>query len=372
MAVRILALVGDGYGTRGGIARYNSDLFSALAAAGAEILVLPRLGDAGGLVLPSGVHQRRAIFSRLGFSLASLWAAWRYRPVDVVFCGHVLMAPLAVLLARLLGARFWLQAHGTEVWNDRRDSVRRAIEAADQVTTVSRATRKQLLAWADLVPECVRVLPNTVDERFSPGPPSTALRDRLRLDNGPILLTVGRLAASERYKGHELVFAVLPALRARFPGLVYVVAGDGDDRARLERRAAELAAELAGSGGAVRFLGYVSDEDLPDLYRLADLFVMPSSEEGFGIVYLEAAACGLRVIGGRGGGSGDAVADDRIGVLVDPADREGLIEAVTGLLQRGRVDGAAVEPYRRPHFAAAARLLLARLMACPRRKRGAA
>jgi phosphatidylinositol alpha-1,6-mannosyltransferase len=367
MAVRIVALVGDGYGTQGGIARYNSDLFAALAAAGAEILVLPRLGDAHGVTLPSGVRQRPAIFGRFAFSLASLWAAWRYRPVDVVFCGHVLMAPLAVLLARLLGARCWLQAHGTDVWNDRRDGVRRAIERADQVTTVSRATRKQLLAWVDLAPERVRVLPNTVDERFAPGPPSRALRDRLRLGGGPVLLTVGRLASSERYKGHELIFAALPALRARFPDLVHVVAGDGDDRARLERRAAEL----AGDGGAVRFLGYVPDADLPELYRLADLFVMPSSEEGFGIVYLEAAACGLRVIGGKGGGSGDAVADDRIGVLVEPGDREGLIEAVMRLLPQGRADGAAVEPYRRPHFAAAAGLLLARLTARPRRMRGA-
>ena len=120
MTARILALVGDAYGARGGIARYNRDLFEALASAGAEILVLPRLGDAAGIALPAGVRQRPAIFGRLRFSLVSLWTAWRYRPVDVVFCGHVFMAPLAVLLARLLGARYWLQAHGTDIWSDRR------------------------------------------------------------------------------------------------------------------------------------------------------------------------------------------------------------------------------------------------------------
>ncbi|MBL6616328.1 MAG: glycosyltransferase family 4 protein [Reyranella sp.] len=368
MAVRILALVGDAYGARGGIARYNRDLFGALAATGAQIIVVPRLGDAAGVALPEGVRQRPAIYGRLGYALASLWAAWRFRPVDIVFCGHVYMAPLAALLAWMTGARYWLQAHGMEIWRDRRAVVRRAVEAADQVTTVSRGTRKQLLGWVDLLPERVRVLPNTVDERFAPGPKSPALRERLQLGAGPVLLAVGRLSAGERYKGHELVFAALPRLRARFPGLVYAVAGEGDDRARLEARAIELARDPA----AVRFLGYVADEDLPDLYRLADLFVMPSSEEGFGIVYLEAAACGLRVIGGAGGGSGDAIPDDRVGTIVDPNDSERLIDAVTRLLGQGRADLAAIEPYRRTHFSAAARLLLARLLAQPRRMSDAA
>jgi len=367
MAVRILALVGDAYGARGGIARYNRDLFEALASTGAEIIVMPRHGDPGDSVLPAGVRQQPAASGRLRFSLVSLWMAWRHRPVDIVFCGHVYMAPLAQLLARLVGARFWLQAHGAEIWRVRRDVVRRAIEAADLVSIVSRGTRQRLLGWVDLAPERVRVLPNTVHERFTPGPPSPGVRERLRLGSGPILLAVGRMAAQERYKGHELVFAAMPALQARFPGLALVVAGEGDDRARLEARAIEVA-----GADAVRFVGYVPDEDLPDLYRSADLFVMPSSEEGFGIVYLEAAACGLRSVGGAGGGSDDAIPSERIGLLVAPGDLDGLIEAVARLLGQGRADPAAVEPYRRPHFAAAAIALLARLMAQPRRMRGAA
>jgi phosphatidylinositol alpha-1,6-mannosyltransferase len=368
MMTRILALVTDAYGMRGGIARYNRDLFEALAGSGTEILVLPRHGSADGLTLPAGIRQFPAVLDRPRFCLASLGAAWRCRPVDVVFCGHVFMAPFAHLVARLTGARYWIQAHGTEVWTDRRDLVRRSIEAADMVTTVSRVTRRLLLDWVDLAPDRVRVLPNTVNDRFTPGPLSEAMRARLRLGPGPVLLTVGRLSSTERYKGHEQIFATLPILRQRFPALVHVVAGDGDDRARLERRATEL----TGDRHAVRFLGYVPEEELPDLYRLADLFVMPSSDEGFGIVYLEAAACGLRVVGGTGGGSGDAIPDDRVGVVVDPNDQTALVEAIALSLGRGRVDPGAIEPYRRPHFAAATGRLLARLLARPRRMRGEA
>jgi phosphatidylinositol alpha-1,6-mannosyltransferase len=307
------------------------------------------------------------VFNRFWYSLRSLWIGWRQGPFDVVFCGHVYMAPIAWAVARLTGARYWLQTHGTDVWESRPALRRRAIEAADLVTAVSRGTRHILLGWVELPPDRVRVIPDTVQDRFVPGPPPEALRERLALGPGPILLAVGRLSASERYKGHEQVFGALPALRAEFPALVYAVAGGGDDRARLERRARELAGE-----SAVRFLGFVPEEDLPDLYRLADLYVMPSTQEGFGIVYLEAAACGLRVVGGVGGGSADAVPDGRVGVLVDPSDQAALVAAVAGQLGRGRADPAAVEPYRRTHFAAAACRLLARLVEQGRRMRGAA
>lgn len=363
-ATRILALVGDCYGGTGGISRYNQDLFEALAAGGAEIVIVPRLGDARGLALPDRVRQLPPVFGRATYAVAALSAALRYGPFDIVFCGHAFMAPLAWGIARLLRVRWWMQVHGTDIWEDRRAIVRRAIEAADMVTAVSRGTRRILMSWARrLSPDRARVLPNTLRETFGPGEKSAALARRLQLGPGPLLLTVGRLSSTERYKGHEQIFAVLPALRARFPALVHVVAGDGDDRARLERRAAEL----AGAAGAVRFLGFVPDAELPDLYRLCDLHVMPSNQEGFGIVYLEAAACGLKSVGGVGGGSADAIPDERIGVIVDPSDGKALAEAISRLLGQGKADPAAVEPYRRPHFAAAARLLLARLRAQPRR-----
>jgi phosphatidylinositol alpha-1,6-mannosyltransferase len=357
MTARMLALVSDCYGMGGGIARYNQDLFEALAEGGARILVLPRNGDGEPAALPAGITQRPPIFSRLRYSMKALWLAWRGGPFEIVFCGHAFMAPLGRLAARLAGARYWLQTHGTEIWSTRSERVRRAIEAADLVTAVSRGTRSSLLGWVDLPPHRVRVLPDTVQDKYVPGPKSDALQRRLALGPGPILLTVGRLSASERYKGHEEVFAVLPALRARFPMLIHVVAGGGDDRARLEQRALELAGP-----GAVRFLGFVAEQELVDLYRLADLYVMPSTQEGFGIAYLEAAGCGVRVVGGVGGGSADAVPDGRVGALVDPADKAALTATILAELERGRADPAAVEPYRRSHFGIAARRLMTRLV----------
>jgi len=375
MTIRIVALVGDCYGAPGGIARYNQDLFESLVTTDqhgpnaqeqqAEILVVPRLGDASGIALPAHIRQWPPVFSRLLYSLVAFWVAWHHRPIDVVFCGHVYMAPLAWGLARFFGARYWLQTHGVDIWTPQRRLKRAAVEKADLVTAVSRVTRRRLLGWANLDPHRVRVLPNTVRDVFAPGIASPAYRGRLGLRGGPVLLTVGRLASTERSKGHEPIFTILPALRAQFPDLVYVIAGDGDDRERLEARARELG--LAQE--TVRFLGYVPDEELPDLYRLADLFVMPSATEGFGIVYLEAAACGLRVLGGVGDGSNDAIQDDRVGATVDPDDPKALLRAIETGLSNGRVDPAAIEAYRRPHFARLARLVLTELMEAPLQRR---
>ena len=356
MTARMLALVSDCYGMGGGIARYNRDLFEGLAEGGAEIVVLPRHGDVKHVALPKGIRQEPAIFSRWRYPLSALLLARRKGPFDVVFCGHAYMAPIAWAVARLSRARYWLQTHGAEIWKTRPDRLRRAIEAADLVTTVSRGTRHSLLGWVDLPPDRVRVLPDTVQDKFVPGVVPEGFRDLWAPGAGPILLTVGRLSAGERYKGHEPVFAVLPELRKQFPSLVHLVAGSGDDRVYMEQRARELAGP-----DAVRFLGFVPEDDLLDLYRLADLYVMPSTEEGFGIVYLEAAGCGLRVVGGVGGGSADAVPNDKVGVLVDPSDKAALTAAIVDQLGRGRADPAAVEPYRRTHFAEAARRLLARL-----------
>jgi phosphatidylinositol alpha-1,6-mannosyltransferase len=375
MTIRIVALVGDCYGAPGGIARYNQDLFESLVTAGlhgpnaqeqqAEILVVPRLGDASGIALPAHIRQWPPVFSRLLYSLVAFWVAWHHRPIDVVFCGHVYMAPLAWALARFFGARYWLQAHGVDIWTPQRRLKRAAVENADLVTAVSRVTRRRLLGWANLDPHRVRVLPNTVRDVFAPGIASPAYRERLGLRGGPVLLTVGRLASTERSKGHEPIFTILPALRAQFPDLVYVIAGDGDDRQRLEA----LASKLGLGQETVRFLRYVPDEELPDLYRLADLFVMPSATEGFGIVYLEAAACGLRVLGGVGDGSNDAIQDDRVGGTVDPDDPKALLSAIETGLSNGRVDPAAIEAYRRPHFARVARLVLTELMEAPLQRR---
>lgn len=282
-------MVTDAWGGRGGIAQYNRDFLGAIAPA-AEVRVLPRHAPDPVADLPAGASQAPPRPGRWRYAVAAILEAWR-RPPDVVFCGHLYMAPLAALIAQLWRARLMVQTHGIEAWPRPSRWVRWATERADLVLAVSRYTRAQLLSWAAIEPDRVAVLPNTVSERFTPGDRAAARR-RFALGDQRVLLTVGRLAASERYKGQDRVIETLPSLVEAGHDVLYLIAGDGDDRSRLEMLACS-----AGVGDRVRFLGAVDAEALPDLYRAADVFVMPSTGEGFGIAYLEAMACGTPAVG---------------------------------------------------------------------------
>jgi phosphatidylinositol alpha-1,6-mannosyltransferase len=125
------------------------------------------------------------------------------------------------------------------------------------------------------------------------------------------------------------VIEVLPRLVARMPGVRYLVCGDGTDRARLEAKVKAL-----GLAEHVRFAGFVPEDRKADFYRVADAFVMPSRGEGFGIAFLEAAACGLPLVGSKLDGGREALLEGRLGLLVDPDDPDEIEAAICAALAR--------------------------------------
>lgn len=374
--IRILALATDAYGAGGGIAQYNRDLFGALAQSGnvKEVMVLPRKGQKIPGDLPPKVTQLAGCNGKAAYSLNALLTAKRRGPFDIIFCGHLYMAPLAVLVSKLTGAPVWLQLHGIEAWSQPSRLQRWAAERVHFVTAVSRHTRRQFLSWANCNPEMVKVLPNTVDERFCPGPKPEALLDRYQLHGKKVLLTVSRLAASERYKGHDRVIRAVAELTQRYKSrhreeqrdvaiqqpihqpihqslgdnnrdIVYVIAGDGDDMPRLKLLANEF-----GVADRVRFIGYIPDGELPNLYRTADIFVMPSTGEGFGIVFLQALASGVPVIGGDSDGSRDPLRDGMDGRLVVAGQADAIADAIDEIMRCGETAQPAMQPFVREPF----------------------
>jgi len=196
----------------------------------------------------------------------------------------------------------------------------------------------------------VRTVPLGTDpEQFQPGLPTTEVRRTYGLEGGPWILTVARL---DWHKGFDTVIRALPAVRAVHPSVRYAIAGVGEARPFLETLVAELRL-----GDAVRFLGFVPEDDLPALYNTADVFALVSRRydllvEGFGIAVMEASASGVPVLAGREAGLIDAVRDGETGLLVNPycpaAVAEGLNRLLADDALRRRMGAAgrrAVETY---------------------------
>jgi phosphatidylinositol alpha-1,6-mannosyltransferase len=359
--MKILALLTDGLGGHGGIAQYNRDFMRAVGLIDSveSVRILPRHPEARVDLPDRKVSQEQPWPGRIGYSLQALALALRYKP-DLIFCGHLYMAPLAWLLSRVLQKQFWLQLHGIEAWRRPGVLTRVAAERASLVTAVSRHTRRRFLSWANISAHRCLVLPNAIDTgAFGPGSKSPQLLDRYGLRGKKVLMTLGRLAAEERYKGFDEVLDVLSALEGEHPGVVYLIAGEGTDRPRLEREA-----HRRGLATKVIFSGFVAAEEKADHFRIADIFVMPSSGEGFGIVLLEALASGLPVIAGDRDGARDALRDGTDGQLVTPGDTMALGAAIRRALS---IAPAQAQPsvFRFDNFARAIRQMLEGRAALP-------
>ncbi len=256
--------------------------------------------------------------------------AW-YRP-DGVISAHLNFGPAAALAKRLFGTPYTLVAHGIDVHPGLPLNTMSALRGADRIIAVSMWTRDRVLALGGIDPRKVEVLHNTIDDsRFSVGPkPSYLVRRHGIAESERVILTVARLDAGERYKGCDRIIESMPAIIDACGPVRFIIVGSGGDGARLALLARECHVEKA-----VIFAGFVPAQELVDYYRLADVFAMPSTGEGFGIVFLEAMACGTPVLAGNRDGSVDAVDGGRLGVLVDPIDVGAVGRGISELLNRG-------------------------------------
>lgn len=239
---------------------------------------------------------------------------------QALFAMHLGFLPMAAALRRFFRFRLVLWLHGVEAWN----AAPKNPGSVDQFVTVSQTTLGRTAHWRPTATPCRIIYPTTDFTRFSPGPRNPALQARYGLKTDtPVILTVSRLSADEAYKGHDAVIASLPKVAVTFPEVRYLIVGEGDDRARLERLAT-----LQRVRERVIFAGRIAADELADHYRLASVFAMPSRGEGFGISYLEAVGCGCAVIAGNEDAGREALLDGKLGCLVDPEDRDQLADAL--------------------------------------------
>ncbi|MCC6612294.1 MAG: glycosyltransferase family 4 protein [Anaerolineae bacterium] len=318
----------------GGLETYTRDVAFALQRLGHEITVIsvhecPQVFAGWGDIPIVTLAPSNPLLFRLYFRLRYLVLAryLRRQPSDLVLVMH----PYAAQAARRAGVRYWVWTYGLEIWGEWSPEVRAGLAGAERVGTISRFTADSIRSRLPDAPLSI-VHPAVDSARFKPlaetKPPEPPFH----------LLSVGRLAAEARHKQFHVVIRNLVAIRERLgQELVYWIAGDGNDRPWLKALARECGVEQM-----VHFWGRVSDPDLLSLYQQCDLFVMPSRVEqqpdgawrgeGFGIVYLEANACGKPVIGGNAGGATDAIEDGVTGLTIDPQSDQALVDAICAIL----------------------------------------
>jgi len=335
--LRLLVLLTDAFGGQGGIAKFNRDFLNALCTYPGveEVTALPRAiaGDPG--VLPDRLIYETQATRGKGTYIYHLGRLMAQRNnFDGVICAHIHLLPLATLAARRYGAPLTLIVHGIEAWRPPRISgLRHSLQSVNTFVSVSLLTKQRFLQWAPLREEQGHIIPDCVDlSKYGPGPKPARLIERYGLSGRRVIMTLGRLRSDERYKGIDEVLEVMPSLVREMPDLVYLILGDGDDRSRLESKTQAL-----GMHSHVVFGGYIPEEEKAAHYRLADAFVMPGRGEGFGIVYLEAMACGIPVVASKADASREAVLDGRFGVLADPGNPDEIRSAIKETLTRPRL-----------------------------------
>ena len=305
----------------GGVQRVGLEVMHAVTDGGSQVTVWS-LRDAAvpaAYAVPPGAQIRLAAGSslRLG-SWALARAAIRCRATCALLM-HVHLAPIAVpLLAR--GARVAVFLYGVEVWRPLSPVERFVLNRAWRVIAISDHTARRFR-------DANRWFRGTIDICPLGVAAGNGIADANRANPVNLALIVSRISWEDRYKGHELLIRAWPGVRHRVPDASLVIVGDGDDRARLEALAAAL-----GPDGAVRFVGRVSDRELASWYARCALFVMPSPDEGFGLVFLEAMRAGKPCIGAAGAAT-EVIVDGETGTIVPPDDAAALTRAIVDLFR---------------------------------------
>ncbi len=254
---------------------------------------------------------------------------------DVVILSHINLATIGLII-KLLNpkCKIWLIAHGIEVWRHLSFARMQLLKYCDKIICVSNFTKQEIIRLHQTDADKCHVLNNAIDSLMKL--PDNFIKPQYLLDryklnkHDLVLFTLTRLAITEQYKGYEQVIKVIGKLKLTFPTIKYVLAGqyDNAEEVRIKHLIYKHHVE-----DHVILTGFITETEVSDHFLLADLFILPSKKEGFGIVFIEALACGLPVVCGNVDGSLDAIRNGELGKTVNPDDLEELEHTLTEYLK---------------------------------------
>lgn len=337
---KILFLTLNTFSSTGGIEEVCKTFCRVLTDIKAKFTVHAMHDDEPDLTYIDNKHFRGFNGVKFRFGLSSILAGIKS---DIVIMSHVNL----LLFARIIkffapNNRIIMYAHGIEVWREISKWKTNFLQKHVEIWAVSEFTANELRNQHNIPAENIHILHNCLNPKFKvpttfEKPLELLRRYRVNADQ-PVLFTLTRISDSEKYKGYDIVINVLPELIQSFPGLQYIISGKADwkERDRLVKLIKKQNLQEH-----VFLTGFVDYNELPEHFLLADCFVLPSKKEGFGIVFIESAACGCRVIAGNKDGSSDAVLGGKLGTLVNPDDQKEVYEALLKILHTPRSQAEA-------------------------------
>lgn len=253
---------------------------------------------------------------------------------DMLIVGHINLAIVGIIAKKLKPKlKLVFITHGIEVWEEL-GWKKKALQYSDLVLCVSRFTANKIHKLHNVPYSKINIFPNTFDPFFSF--PTTFDKPQNLLErygiqpHQKIILTICRLSAKEAYKGYDRIIESLPTVLETFNDAVYLITGKYDAK---EKERLDKIIEHKKLQNHIAFTGFVPDSELTAHFLLGDVFAMPSKNEGFGIVFIEAMSCGLPVVAGNMDGSTDAVANGELGSLVNPDSVDKIAKAIIDALK---------------------------------------
>jgi len=325
----ILSLQTDTFGRYGGIPTYNRLVCRALdeidSPSRSSVLIAMDKEESveREAQFHPNLHLTAFAGNRIRFVIAALRSVVSNR-ISLTLAGHLNYAPLCLLLKVLRPQmRFGVFIYGWDAWVRLSPMRRWALQKADFIISISDYTKRQAVAINGLDAKRILVLPNALEWK------SSETIDQINCFSLPLgtkLLSVGRLDNAEQQKGFDTVIRALPAIAATVADVQYIIIGSGTDLDRHKNLAREV-----GVSDRVHFLGTVDQQTLRHCYESCDMFVMPSAQEGFGFVYLEAMQYAKVVVAARSGGVPEVVEDQVTGCLVKYGNEHELAQALIEL-----------------------------------------
>lgn len=228
-----------------------------------------------------------------------------------------------------------LLAHGIEIWGEIGRKKTTMLKSCDLIVPVSQFTAQKIMDVHGISASKVKVLNNCLDPFMPLGKEflgDTSIRNKYGFSNeDQILFTLSRLSSKERYKGYDKVMQALVAVKKKHPHVKYLLAGSYDEQ---EKTYIDEMVVSLGLGNTVVMTGFIPDESLVAYFSNADVYIMPSMKEGFGIVFIEAMFYGLPVIAGNKDGSVDALLHGELGALIDPMDIQAIEKTIIDFLAK--------------------------------------